>query len=210
MGGPHFHFDAAYFAANEVGGDFYQVMPQIDGGLLVMVGDVSGKGLRAAMVGTLIVGAFRALAQEERSPAKVLLRLNRQLMVSVSDGFVTCLVLHLTPEGQGLIANAGHLAPYRNGEEVACDGGLPLGLAAQSEYTETALQLAPGDMLTFLSDGVVEARNSVGELFGFDRTRTISSLPAVEIARTAQQFGQEDDITVIAVTRTGVLEPETA
>ena len=207
---PHFHFDAAYFAANVVGGDFYQVMPQIDGGLLVMVGDVSGKGLRAAMVGTLIVGAFRALAQEERSPAKILMRLNRQLMVSSSDGFVTCLVLHLTPEGQGLIANAGHLAPYRNGEETACDGGLPLGLAAKSEYTETVLQLAPGDMLTLLSDGVVEARNSAGELFGFDRTRTISSLPADEIARAAQQFGQEDDITVIAVIRTGVLEPETA
>jgi len=197
---PHFRFEAAYVAASEVGGDFYQVLPQADGSLLIMVGDVSGKGLKAAMLGTLIVGAFRALAQEELSPVKILSRLNLQLVSSSGDGFVTCLVLHLTPEGQGVIANAGHLAPYRNGEEIACDSGLPLGLKAHSEYTESVLQLALGDTLTLLSDGVVEARNHAGELFGFDRTRAISGETAQQIAEAAQSFGQEDDITVLKVT----------
>lgn len=161
---PHFHFEAAYVAASEVGGDFYQVLPQADGGLLVVVGDVSGKGLRAAMLGTLMVGAFRALAQDEHSPVKILSRLNLQLAPPSGDGFVTCIVLHLTAEGRGVFANAGHLSPYCNGEEIVCDSGLPLGLLPHSEYTESVLKLRPGDTLTLLSDGVVEAPNPTGEL----------------------------------------------
>jgi stage II sporulation SpoE-like protein len=197
---PNYRFEAAYVAASEVGGDFYQVQPQRDGTLLIMVGDVSGKGLKAAMHGTLIVGAFRALAQEEFSPVKILSRLNLQLAASSGESIATCLVLHLTPEGRGIFANAGHLAPYCNGKEIPCSSGLPLGLMPDNEYIESILQLAPGDTLTLLSDGVVEARNHAGELFGFERTRAISGETAKTIAETAQSFGQEDDITVLTVT----------
>ena len=97
------------------------------------------------------------------------------------------------------IANAGHLAPYRNGEEMAVNSGLPLGILAESDYSETSYQLAQGDRLTFVSDGVVEATNDKRELFGFERTQVISNRPAQVIAETAKQFGQEDDTSVLTV-----------
>ena len=99
------------------------------------------------------------------------------------------------------MANAGHLSPYRRGEEVELDSGLPLGLAAEAEYSERVLQLEPGDTLTLLSDGVVEAMNSEGQLYGFERTRAISVNSAHDIAAAAQAFGLEDDITVLTVER---------
>jgi serine phosphatase RsbU (regulator of sigma subunit) len=161
---------------------------------------VSGKGLKAAMHGTLIVGAFRAIAQEEFSPVKILGRLNLQLAASSGESIATCLVLHLMPEGRGVFANAGHLAPYYNGKEIPCSSGLPLGLTPHNEYIESVLQLDPGDTVTLLSDGVVEARNHAGELFGFERTRAISGESAQTIAEAVLSFGQEDDITVLTVT----------
>jgi hypothetical protein len=196
---PGFHLGAVYLPATEVGGDFYQVFPQADGSALVVVGDVSGKGLRAAMTGTLVLGALRSLAQEALSPAQILHRLNKQLVSSSDGGFVTCLCAHICSSGSLTLANAGHLAPYCNGEECELDSGLPLGMTAGAEYTQSTVRLAAGDTLTFLSDGVVEAQAASGELFGFDRTRDISQLPAEQIAAAAQQFGQQDDITVLTL-----------
>ena len=196
---PHFAFDVAYRAASEVGGDFYQVFPRSDGSALILLGDVSGKGLKAAMLGTLIVGAAGALAQEDLRPGEMLARLNRHLCGRTDGGFATCVCALLTPAGVLTVANAGQLSPYHNGCETASEAGLPLGIVPQAEYAETTLQLAPGDTLTFLSDGVVEARAPGGELFGFERTREISARPAEEIAAAAQQFGQEDDITVLRI-----------
>jgi serine phosphatase RsbU (regulator of sigma subunit) len=196
----HFTCEAAYRAAGEVGGDFYQVFPRDDGSAMILVGDVSGKGLRAAMLGTLIVGGAGTLAQEDIGPAEMLERLNRHLCGRTDGGFATCVCALLAPDGAMVIANAGHLAPYRNGREVACDSGLPLGILPDAAYAETLVQLAPGGALTFLSDGVVEARAATGEMFGFDRTRDISSQSACQIADAAARFGQEDDITVLTVT----------
>ncbi len=191
--------EAAYLPAAEVGGDFYQVFAQPGSSALLAIGDVSGKGLKAAMTGTLVLGALRTLAQEDLSLSQMLIRLNAQLVASSDGGFVTCLVARIAPDGSLTLANAGHLAPYRNDEEVSLDSGLPLGVAADADYTAVSLGLDPGDTLTFLSDGVVEARNATGELFGFDRTRAISTQSAEEIARTAQSFGQQDDITVLTL-----------
>ena len=98
-------------------------------------------------------------------------------------------------------------APYRNGEEMAVEPGLPLGLLAEATYAETRYRLAPEDKLTFVSDGVIEATNPQGELYGFVRTQAISNQPANAIAEAATQFGQEDDITVLSVTRTVDLNP---
>jgi hypothetical protein len=194
-----FTCEAAYRAASEVGGDFYQVFPRSDGSALVLVGDVSGKGLRAAMLGTLIVGAAGALAQENLAPEEMLNRLNRHLCGRTDGGFATCLCARLAPDGALSIANAGHLSPYHNGCELPCESGLPLGIMPESAYPETRVLLNPGDALTFLSDGVVEARSAAGELFGFDRTQEISRQSAEQIADTASRFGQEDDITMLTL-----------
>ncbi|MGA7255643.1 MAG: SpoIIE family protein phosphatase [Terracidiphilus sp.] len=195
----HFACDAAYRSSTEVGGDFYQLFRRADGSALILVGDVSGKGLRAAMLGTLIVGAAGALGQEDLAPAEMLDRLNRHLYGRTDGGFATCICALLAPDGALTIANAGHLPPYRNAGELPVESGLPLGILPQAAYAETRVRLAPGDALTFLSDGVVEARNPAGELFGFDRAQQISNQPAAEIAEAAARFGQEDDITVLTI-----------
>jgi hypothetical protein len=110
------------------------------------------------------------------------------------------LVLRVDSSGQLTLANAGHIPPYLNGREIAVDAGLPLGLTADVTYDSTILQLSAGDSLTLLTDGVLEARDATGELFGFERTAAISSQAAEAIAELAQRFGQEDDITVLTLT----------
>jgi hypothetical protein len=202
-----YRLDVAYLPATEVGGDFYQVIEQGDGSLLIMVGDVSGKGLKAAMFGTLLVGAAGALAQEQLSPGNLLARLNGQLHGRLDGGFATCLCALVTADGRVTLANAGHLSPYCNGRELVLANELPLGLVATSDYEESAHILAPGERLLFLSDGVVEARNEERELFGFERTRALSSQEAHAIAEAAQRFGQDDDITVLTLERLEVAKP---
>jgi hypothetical protein len=191
--------EAAYMPAAEVGGDFYHVLEQL-GATILLIGDVSGKGLKAAMTGLLTIGAASALASECPSPALLLTRLNREMVRLQKGGFITCLCARISAEGDLTLANAGHLSPYWNGDEVPLESGLPLGIALGAAYTESTLHLAPDDRLTFLSDGVVEAQSPGRELFGFDRTRAISTQSAEAIAAAAQAFGQEDDITVLTVT----------
>jgi Stage II sporulation protein E (SpoIIE) len=192
-----FKIESVYKPYGEVGGDFFQIVPCPDGGLLIAVGDVSGKGMQAAMMVSLLVGALHAFVETTTSPAELLRGLNRRTVGRTGGGFITCLCAYVTQEGEITVANAGHLAPYLNGREVTVNGGLPLGIAEQATYDETGMQVSAGDTLTFLSDGVVEARNAEGELFGFERTTTISGESAEQIARAAQAFGQEDDITVL-------------
>jgi serine phosphatase RsbU (regulator of sigma subunit) len=100
-----------------------------------------------------------------------------------------------------VIANAGHLPPYLNSQEIALPGGLPLGVLPEISYDEVRLYLHPGDRILLLSDGVVEARQGSGELFGFDRVHNLSNQSAFYIADAAKEFGQEDDITVLTVRR---------
>lgn len=198
---PGFAVETAYLPAQEVGGDFWQIAPGADGSLLAVVGDVSGKGLQAAMSVSTIVGALRG--EEERRPAEVLARLNRVLCGQIS-GFVTCCAVLLEADGRGVIANAGHLSPYCGGKEMEVEGGLPLGVVADAEYAERAFGLRVGEELVFVSDGVVEATGPRGVMFGFGRTEEISRERAGYIAETARAFGQNDDITVIAVRWLGV------
>lgn len=163
----------------------------------VVVGDVSGKGLPAAMTVSAMIGALRTMAAS--GPAEILRRLNDSLLGTLRSGFVTCLCARIESSGTVTVANAGHPAPYRSGQEIALQPGLPLGIVPEPDYAETTIDLAPGEKLTFLSDGVVEARSTSGELFGFERARAVSGQAADEIASTAQRFGQEDDITVLTV-----------
>lgn len=193
---PGFVVASVYLPAGEVGGDFFQIRPANDGSLLIVVGDVSGKGLKAAMTVSTIVGALRGCLL--RTPKEVLAHLNDVLYGHIT-GFVTCCATLISSDGSITIANAGHLSPYRNGEEMVVASGLPLGMVAESSYDESHFQLAQSDRLTFVSDGVVEARNKSGELFGFDRTASVSAGSAESIAEAARSFGQDDDITVISV-----------
>ncbi|HEX4310327.1 MAG TPA: PP2C family protein-serine/threonine phosphatase [Acidobacteriaceae bacterium] len=198
---PGFHMQSAYIPATQVGGDFFHIRPDENGGVLIAVGDVSGKGLRAAMAVSAIIGALRAMPL--LPPSRVLFDLNRGLAGNLGGGFVTCCVTRIAADGTMIIANAGHLPPYRNGQELPLPSSLPLGLTTDGSWADSPIRLNPGDTLTFLSDGVVEARNSRGELYGFDRTAAISTLPAEEIARAASAFGQEDDITVLTLAFVG-------
>ncbi|MGH9587441.1 MAG: SpoIIE family protein phosphatase [Acidobacteriaceae bacterium] len=200
---PGFAVESVYLPAGEVGGDFFQVLPADDGSLLIVAGDVSGKGLKAAMTVSVIIGSLRGC--KLRGPAEVLAYLNQVLHGQIT-GFVTCGAALIDPEGAVTLANAGNPAPYLNGEELAVDSGLPLGILADSDYLETKYRLEPGDRLTFVSDGVVEATNRKKELFGFDRTQALSTQSVDVIAAAAQQFGQQDDISVLAITRVPALE----
>ena len=193
------HTEIVYLAAEEVGGDFCQVLPRPDNSILVVIGDVSGKGLQAAMVGTLAVGALRSMADEEIGPAETLKRLNNVLLRTPNRGFITCLCMVITGAGEVMLANAGHLSPYLDGVEITTLPGLPLGCVPGLEYDQTTFRLPATGRLTLMSDGVAEARSASGELYGFERTQKISSLLAREIATEANRFGQADDITVITL-----------
>lgn len=193
----HLRIESVYRPAQEVGGDFFHIV-QIGALTRVVVGDVSGKGMGAAMLVSVLLGALDAI--HDASPAAVLQHLNGIMLVRQQGGFATCLCGLADPDGVLTLANAGHLAPYRDGEEIQLHNGLPLGIASDDSYPESTINLVPGDQLTFVSDGVVEAQTATGELFGFDRTRALSTHPAEAIADAAQQFGQEDDITVLTIT----------
>jgi sigma-B regulation protein RsbU (phosphoserine phosphatase) len=196
---PGFAVESVYLPASEVGGDFFQIMPANDGSLLVVVGDVSGKSLKAALTVGAIIGALRGCPV--RKPAEVLAYLNRVLHGQIT-GFVTCTAALIAATGNMTLANAGNLPPYRNGQELDVESGLPLGITPDVCYSETTFELNPNDRLTFVSDGVVEATNERRELFGFHRTEAISTQSASAIAEAAKQFGQHDDITVLTLTLT--------
>jgi len=199
---PGFVLQSVYKPAGQVGGDFFQILPVKGGGVLVVIGDVSGKGMPAAMTVSLLVGTVRTLAHYSQSPGEILAAMNQRMMARSNGGFTTCLVLRADADGTLTLANAGHIAPYLAGRELQIESGLPLGLAAESVYAESTFQLAPGRQLTLLTDGVVEARDKAGALLGFERSAALSLEPAEAIATAAQAFGQDDDITVLTLVRT--------
>jgi len=192
-----------------VGGDFFQLVPaegNCAGSTLVVIGDVSGKGLKAAMSVALIVGAIRTLVEISSSPSEILAGINRRVCGRLQDGFVTCLILRLDPDGTCVMANAGHPPPFLNDREMEAPGALPLGLISDLGYAEHRTRLKQNDHLTLYTDGLLEARNPVGELFGFERMHALFATKpsAAEAAQIAVDFGQDDDITVLTLTRTQV------
>jgi sigma-B regulation protein RsbU (phosphoserine phosphatase) len=168
-----FSVESAYMPAREVGGDFFQVLETQTGSLLIVFGDIAGKGLPAAMLVAMLVGAIRTRAKETGDPGAILRALNDRLCGNTRGGVATCIAAHISVDGTVDLANAGHLAPYLNGKEIDLEGALPLGIVSDIEFTTARFLLEPGDGLTFVSDGVVEATNSRQELFGFDRLRKI-------------------------------------
>ena len=194
---PGFQVESVYLPASEVGGDFFLVSPAADGCLTAIVGDVSGKGLTAAMRVALILGALRREVSSD--PGEILAGLNNALINGDQLGFTTACCVRLSLAGDFTVANAGHISPYLAGRELPTAPALPLGLIPDQKYELYQGRLARGEHLVLLSDGIPEARNSGGELYGFERLSSLVLLSAREIAQAAQSFGQEDDITVLTV-----------
>jgi len=198
---PGFRVESVYRPAQQVGGDFFQIVSVGGNGLLVVLGDVAGKGLPAAMLVSMLVGSIRVIVDETHDPAAILQKLHSRLVGRTRGGFCTALAAYIAADGLVTIANAGHLSPYLDGREIELPGALPLGIASDAQYESTAFSLPPGGRLTFYSDGVPEATDPGGNLFGFDRALAISSQSASAIAEAAVNFGQSDDITVVTVER---------
>jgi serine phosphatase RsbU (regulator of sigma subunit) len=154
------------------------------------------------MLVALIVGAIRGALMHSTDPARILYEVNEQLCER-QHAIATCLILRIDPDGTGIIANAGQLSPYLNGTEIEMEGAFPIGIVPDGDFAVTSFALQEGDNLFLMSDGVVEATDPQGALFGFDRVAELLERHASsqEIAIAAQQFGQEDDILVLQVRR---------
>jgi hypothetical protein len=209
---PGFAVTSAYRPAQQVGGDFFQIIPLEGGSTLVLLGDVSGKGLKAAMAVSLIVGAARMIADFTTSPAAILSGLNRRLCGRLQEGFATCIAMRLDRDGNCVVSSAGHPAPFLNKHEMDLPGALPLGIQPSASYEETIVRLGVGDHLALYTDGLLEARSQSGELYSFERLEALfAGKPnAAEATMAAVKFGQDDDITVLTLTRLAVGEESTA
>jgi Stage II sporulation protein E (SpoIIE) len=201
---PGLAIESEYRPAREVGGDFFQILPHpSNGSMLIVAGDVVGKGLQAGMLVALLVGAIRTSAHFDPDPLGVLKVLNQRLC-GRSHAAATCLALRIAADGGATLANAGHLPPYLNGQPLEIEGALPLGMIEDAEFSVLQFRFTQGDHLLLMSDGIAEATDLNGNLFGFERVLDLlrNSPSAAAIATAAQSFGQEDDISVISITRT--------
>jgi serine phosphatase RsbU (regulator of sigma subunit) len=207
-----------YRPAREVGGDFYDFLELEDGRLGLVVGDATGKGVPAALVMSTTCGMLRAVTQaSDYSPGEVLQRVNEALATRIpANMFVTCFYGVLDPKsGSFAYANAGHDLPYvrRGGDaEELMARGMPLGLMPGMTYEEKERVLEAGEAALFYSDGLVEAHNPEGEMFGFPRLQTLvaehaQGEPLVDYLMeelysfTGEGWEQEDDITLVTLQR---------
>jgi serine phosphatase RsbU (regulator of sigma subunit) len=211
-----------YQPAREVGGDFYDFHLLSEGRLGVVVGDATGKGVLAALVMATTCGMLQAVSQAvgSSSPGEVLARVNEVLLARIPTNlFVTCFYAILNPKsGRMRYANAGHDLPYlhrTSGEEAAEDlraTGMPLGLMPKMGYEEKQTILQAGEAALFYTDGLVEAHNPKGEMFGFPRLRALIAKHGKErslgdflleelYSFVGEGWEQEDDITLLTLRR---------
>ena len=200
--------ESEYRPAQQVGGDFFQIIPEsANDSVLIVAGDVTGHGLKAGMLVALIVGVIRNETTHTNDPLPILQALN-QTLCERRHAHAICLALRIASDGKATLANAGHLPPYLNGKEMPMEGAMLLGMIEGAEFSVTHFQLQPGDVLMLMSDGIAEAQDQHGQLFGFERIEEMlraatpqQPVSAAAIATAAQNFGQEDEISVLAVTR---------
>ena len=209
-----------YQPAREVGGDFYDFHPLPEGRLGLVLGDATGKGVPAVLVMSTTCGMLRLAAQalDSSSPGEVLEQVNEALLARIpSNMFVTCFYAILdSKSGRLSYANAGHDLPYvrRGGgdaEELRARG-MPLGLMPGMSYEEKEIELDVGEGVFFYSDGLVEAHDPKGEMFGFPRLRALVADHREEgslgnflleelYSFTREGWEQEDDITLVMLQR---------
>jgi len=216
---PDWQVAAYYGPARAVGGDFYDFIPLPDGRIGIVVGDVTDKGVPAALIMARTQSVLRGEAPRLLSPAKVLERANEILLPEMpARMFVTCLYMVLEPAtGRVEFANAGHNLPYVRTADGVIElraTGMPLGLLAGMDYPEHEAVLAPGESVLLYSDGLVEAHGPAGDMFGFPKLRDLmdTERPGSELLDhlldelhgfVGEGWDQEDDITLVALQRTG-------
>ncbi len=217
---PDWQLTTFYLPARAVGGDFYDFIHYEDGRLGLVVGNVTDKGVPAALVMATTRSILRSAAQEELSPGKVLEKANNLLFPDIpARMFVTCFYAILDPRnGQLQYANAGHDLPYRWREGEVAElraTGMPLGLMPGMEYEEIETTLLPGESILLYSDGLVEAHNPERDMFGFPRLIALlgvynNEVSVIDYLRTElatfteEGWEQEDDITLVTLQRAPV------
>ena len=215
---PGWHVDAFYRPARAVGGDFYDFIALDDGRLGVVIGDVTDKGVPAALVMATCRSMLRAAAQRHTSPAAVLADVNDALVPEIPPAmFVTCLYAIIDTEaGELVFANAGHNLPYVRTADGVVElraTGMPLGLMPAMPYDEKSYSMASGEVMVLTSDGITEAHDPDGEMYGFPRLMSrVARKPSngdmvAAVVRDLEEFTgadveQEDDITLVVVRRT--------
>jgi serine phosphatase RsbU (regulator of sigma subunit) len=206
-----------YQSARLVGGDLYDFLTFEDGRLGLVIGDVTDKGVPAAIVMASTRSMLRAAAQASTSPGEVLERVNELLYADIPPNmFVTCFFAVLDPNSGKLhFANAGHDLPYRQQKDSVCElhaTGMPLGLMPGMRYEEQEAIIAFGESILFYSDGLVEAHNAKREMFGFPRLKELleehtSGAKLIDFllgelrSFTGEGWEQEDDMTLLTLQR---------
>ena len=214
---------AFYLPARTVGGDFYDVMELPDGRIMVVTGDVTDKGVPAALVMASTHALLREAGPRLVSPAAVLARVNELLCADIpAYMFVTCLVLVVDLEtGAVVLANAGHNLPFLRGSAGVRElraTGMPLGLMPDAQYDELHDVLDPGEVLLLYSDGITEQHDDHGEMFGFGRTRALVAAATggsqlvdacvTALNRFSGENEQEDDVTIVTLERSSAARPK--
>jgi serine phosphatase RsbU (regulator of sigma subunit)/predicted ester cyclase len=213
-----------YRPAREVGGDFYDFHLLPEGKLGLAVGDATGKGVPAALVMSTTCGMLQLAAQasDSSSPGEVLYRVNETLVTRIpANMFVTCFYAILDPQrGTLSYANAGHDLPYLRRHGGECEElrarGMPLGIMPGMRYEQKEIVLEEGEAALFYSDGLVEAHDPKGEMFGFPRLRELIARHGEETSLeetlleelysfTGEEWEQEDDITLLTLRRSAPL-----
>jgi predicted ester cyclase len=211
-----------YRPAREVGGDFYDFHLLSEGHVGLVVGDATGKGVPAALVMSSTRSMLRALARASNSPGEVLEQINDLLVTDIPPNmFVTCFYAILDPKSGHLVyANAGHDLPYVRRREGDCEElrarGMPLGLMPEMNYEENEITLQASEAALFYSDGLVEAHNPKGEMFGFPRLQVLVAEHGEEksleetlleelYSFVGEGWEQEDDITLLTLRRSASL-----
>jgi len=211
---PGYEFADWYCAAEEVGGDFYDFISLPDGRLAVVVGDVSGKGVPAALMMAKTSSHVRFQAASGASPGRIMAEINRALAGAENEMFVTVLLAVLdTEENAVTVANAGHLAPILRradgtAREVGAESGFPVGLLKDAKFPETSIRIEPGDRLCLFTDGITEAMSVSKEQYG--RQRLVGAVEAASasaegivlsiresVATHTKGATQSDDVTLV-------------
>lgn len=213
---PGWELTAVSLPAHDLGGDLYDFLALSGGWHGIMIGDVAGKGLPAALQMAVTRTVFRHAARDEKSPAETLADVNRGVISEIPYGMVTMLYALLDPvQGTMRFANAGHTFPLLvNGSVCELElPGLPLGVDTDIDYEETTVHLGPGDSIVLYSDGVTEATNIEYDMYGVERAqellaanrtlkpRGMVSLLLSELRTWSTGYGQSDDVTIVVLRR---------